>query len=45
MFLSLSVTQETSEFLPFVLKRLTILKESLDKYFSDLNFSKYDRIN
>lgn len=45
MFPSLSVTQESSEVMKFVVEHLTALEESLDKYFPDLDISEYDWIN
>lgn len=45
MFPSLSVTQESSEVMKFVVEHLTAFEESLDKYFTDLDISEYDWIN
>ena len=45
MFPSLSVTEESSEVMTFIMEHLTELEESIDKYFPNLDISEYDWIN
>ncbi|KAE9531607.1 hypothetical protein AGLY_010813 [Aphis glycines] len=45
MFPSLPVTEESSEIMTFIMEHLTALKESIDKYFPNLDISEYDWIN